>query len=89
MSGIAKQVYRFGSDLVDGNGAMGDILEGKGAGLAEMTMLSFPVPPGFTVTTDVCRFYLEPGTLPPRRRLRSRNCRRDVRQGVGEQPYKG
>ncbi len=65
MSGLAKQVYRFGSDVVDGNGSMGDILGGKGAGLAEMTMLSVPVPPGFTVTTDVCRFYLEHATLPP------------------------
>jgi pyruvate, orthophosphate dikinase len=65
MSGIAKQVYRFGNDLVEGNGSMVDILGGKGAGLAEMTMLSLPVPPGFTVTTDVCRSYLEHGILPP------------------------
>jgi pyruvate,orthophosphate dikinase len=65
MSGVTKQVYRFGSDVVDGDGSMGDILGGKGAGLAEMTMCSVPVPPGFTVTTDVCRFYLEHGILPP------------------------
>src|SRR5580692_8154771 len=64
MSGIAKQVYRFGSDVVDGNGSMGQTLGGKGAGLAEMTLLSVPVPPGFTVTTDVCRSYFEHGTLP-------------------------
>jgi len=65
MGGNAKQVYRFGSDVVDGNGSMGETLGGKGAGLAEMTVLSFPVPPGFTITTDVCRSYLEHGTLPP------------------------
>ena len=43
---------------------MQDILGGKGAGLAEMTMLSIPVPAGFTITTNVCRHYLEHGTLP-------------------------
>jgi pyruvate,orthophosphate dikinase len=64
MSGLAKQVYRFGSDLVEGNGSMGDRLGGKGAGLAEMTRLAFPVPPGFTVTTDACRYYLKHGILP-------------------------
>ncbi len=64
MGEITRQVYRFGSDVVDGSGALVDILGGKGAGLAEMTMLSVPVPPGFTVTTDVCRFYLEHGTTP-------------------------
>ncbi len=64
MKPFVKQVYRFGSDVVDGNGSMGAVLGGKGAGLAEMTMLSVPVPPGFTVTTDVCRFYLEHGAVP-------------------------
>ncbi len=65
MNNIAKRIYRFGSDLIEGDGSMADILGGKGAGLAEMTLLSFPVPPGFTVTTDVCRHYLNQGTLPP------------------------
>ncbi|MEO6806799.1 MAG: pyruvate, phosphate dikinase [Edaphobacter sp.] len=64
MSNIAKRVYRFGSDVVDGDGSMREILGGKGAGLAEMTMLAVPVPPGFTISTDVCRSYLECGTLP-------------------------
>lgn len=59
-----KQIYRFGSDAVDGNGSMGDVLGGKGAGLAEMTTLSVPIPPGFTITTDVCLHYLENGALP-------------------------
>src|ERR1700735_5929434 len=65
MDSLAKQVFRFGSDVVDGNGSMEKTLGGKGAGLAEMMKLSFPVPPGFTVTTDVCRFFLEQGSLPP------------------------
>jgi pyruvate,orthophosphate dikinase len=64
MSDLLKQVYRFGDDAVDGNGSMSDILGGKGAGLAEMMILSVPVPPGFTITTAVCRQYLEHGTLP-------------------------
>src|ERR1700727_1353284 len=65
MDSLAKQVFRFGSDVVDGNGSMEKTLGGKGAGLAEMMKLSFPVPPGFTVTTDVCRFFLKQGSLPP------------------------
>jgi len=64
MNGVGKQVYRFGHDCVDGNGSMREILGGKGAGLAEMTTLSVPVPPGFTVGTDVCRFFLEQSALP-------------------------
>ncbi len=64
MNGIRKQIYRFGSGVVEGDGSMTEVLGGKGAGLAEMTLLSVPVPPGFTVTTDVCRFYLDQGSLP-------------------------
>ena len=41
------------------------LLGGKGANLAEMTNLGLPVPPGFTITTDACRFYLEHGDVPP------------------------
>ena len=64
MNHFAKHVYRFGNGIVEGNGTMGGLLGGKGAGLAEMTLLSVPVPPGLTVTTDVCRFYLEHAELP-------------------------
>ena len=64
MNSLAKQVYRFGASLVEGNGTMGALLGGKGAGLAEMTRLAVPVPPGLTITTDVCRYYLEHATLP-------------------------
>ncbi len=61
---LAKQVYKFGKDVVEGNGTMSNLLGGKGAGLAEMMLLSIPVPPGLTITTDVCRHYLEHGALP-------------------------
>jgi pyruvate,orthophosphate dikinase len=50
-------VYSFGDGKADGKGAMRDLLGGKGAGLAEMAGLGLPVPPGFTITTDVCTFY--------------------------------
>jgi len=64
MKHLAKQVYRFGEGTVEGNGTMSNLLGGKGAGLAEMTLLSVPVPPGLTIITDVCRYYLEHATLP-------------------------
>ncbi len=53
----AKYVYFFGAGRADGKGTMKDLLGGKGAGLAEMTNAGVPVPPGFTITTDVCRYY--------------------------------
>ena len=50
-----KYVYFFGGGKADGNGKMKDDLGGKGAGLAEMTNASLPVPPGFTIQTEACR----------------------------------
>ena len=64
MNAPAMQVYKFGKGVAEGNGAMGSLLGGKGAGLAEMTLLAVPVPPGLTITTDVCRYYLEHAALP-------------------------
>src|SRR5262245_18667218 len=52
-----KYVYFFGAGKADGKGTMKDLLGGKGAGLAEMTNTGVPVPAGFTITTDVCRYY--------------------------------
>ena len=54
----AKYVYFFGGGKADGNGKMKDVLGGKGAGLAEMTNLGLPVPPGFTIQTEACREYM-------------------------------
>jgi len=54
-----KYVYFFGSGKADGNGAMKDLLGGKGAGLANMTRLKIPVPAGFTITTEACNSYFE------------------------------
>lgn len=51
-------------DFSQGSKEQKDLLGGKGANLAEMTTLGLPVPPGFTITTDACRYYLEHGTTP-------------------------
>jgi pyruvate,orthophosphate dikinase len=61
MSTPTKYVYEF----AEGSRDMADLLGGKGAGLAEMTRLGLPVPPGFTVTTEACKVYLETGEEPP------------------------
>lgn len=53
----AQWVYRFGADKTEGNAKMKELLGGKGANLAEMSSLGLPVPPGFTVTTEVCTYY--------------------------------
>ena len=50
-------VYRFGDGTAEGDGTMRDLLGGKGAGLAEMSGLGIPVPPGFTITTDACNSF--------------------------------
>src|SRR4030081_776403 len=52
-----KYVYFFGNGRADGNRDMKDLLGGKGAGLAEMTNAGLPVPPGFTISTEVCNLY--------------------------------
>src|SRR6476660_9105537 len=52
-----KHVYFFGGGKADGNRNMKDLLGGKGSGLAEMTNAALPVPPGFTITTEVCNIY--------------------------------
>jgi pyruvate, orthophosphate dikinase len=57
-------VPKFVYDFTEGNRDMKDLLGGKGANLAEMTNLGLPVPPGFTITTDACRYYLENGSVP-------------------------
>ena len=54
-----KHVYQFGPGGADGDGKMKDVLGGKGAGLAEMCRANLPVPPGFTISTEVCNIYFE------------------------------
>src|SRR5262249_15373083 len=71
-----KHVYLFGNKKADGNGSMKPLLGGKGANLAEMTRIGLPVPPGFTITTEVCTyFYANKRTSP-------KDLRAQIEKGV-------
>ncbi len=65
METVKKYIYFFGNGKADGTGTMKDLLGGKGAGLAEMTNAGVPVPPGFTITTEVCNLFYEIGKRVP------------------------
>lgn len=54
---VKTRVYKFGNKAADGNSTMKNLLGGKGANLAEMSLIGIPVPPGFTITTEVCTEY--------------------------------
>lgn len=56
-----KSVYVFGGKTTDGNAKMKELLGGKGANLAEMSLMGIPVPPGFTITTEVCNLFYKEG----------------------------
>lgn len=56
-----KRVYTFGNGKAEGKADMKNLLGGKGANLAEMNLIGVPVPPGFTITTDVCNEFFEKG----------------------------
>ncbi len=62
---MKKYVYSFGGGTADGDGKMRDVLGGKGAGLAEMSKAGVPVPPGFTISTEVCNLFFENGNKVP------------------------
>src|SRR5204862_3484821 len=63
--GKSKWVYSFGDGKAEGRADMRNLLGGKGAGLAEMANLGLPVPPGFTITTEVCTYYYGNGRTYP------------------------
>ena len=56
---MSKWVYTFGNGNAEGDASMRNLLGGKGANLAEMNKVGMPVPPGFTVTTEVCTYYYD------------------------------
>ena len=56
-----KYIYTFGNGHAEGSGDMKNLLGGKGSGLAEMNKIGIPVPPGFTITTEVCTLYNQKG----------------------------
>ena len=62
---MTKWVYSFGGGEAEGNGAMRDLLGGKGSNLAEMANLDLPVPPGLTITTEVCAHFYANGKAYP------------------------
>jgi pyruvate,orthophosphate dikinase len=63
-SGTSVEGVKFVYDFTEGNKDLKDLLGGKGANLAEMTNLGLPVPPGFTITTEACKVYLDSGSEP-------------------------
>jgi len=66
MRSKTKPIYFFGNGKAEGNARLRELLGGKGAGLHEMTRLGVPVPPGFTITTDVCTYFYEHGEKYPK-----------------------
>src|SRR5213083_456434 len=73
---MAKWVYRFGGGSAEGRAEMRNLLGGKGANLAEMSALGLPVPPGFTITTEVCTyFYAHKRTYPA-------SLQREIENGI-------
>src|SRR3546814_20377327 len=62
---MSKWVYGFGNGKAEGRAEMRNLLGGKGANLAEMSNLGLPVPPGFTITTEVCTYYYANGKTYP------------------------
>src|SRR5437867_798788 len=81
----AKYVYLFGQKKADGNGSMKPLLGGKGANLAEMTRIGLPVPPGFTITTEVCTYYYEnKKTYPRELQLQVRNGVEFLEKNLGK-----
>src|SRR6202049_1314530 len=62
---MKNYVYSFGGGKADGDGKMKEVLGGKGAGLAEMCRAGVPVPPGFTISTEVCNIYFQNGNKVP------------------------
>src|ERR1035437_199937 len=76
---VEKYVY----DFSEGNRDLKDLLGGKGANLAEMTNIGLPVPPGFTITTDACRTYMQTTMLPPEVRVQVTMALRRLEDSLG------
>src|SRR5438132_10359183 len=78
-------VYYFGDGYADGGGKMKPLLGGKGANLAEMTRIRLPVPPGFTITTEVCTYFYEnKRTYPPQLEAQVTAALEKVEKSVGK-----
>ena len=86
MSGPYTQplVYSFAQGRADGTAAMKDVLGGKGAGLAEMTTIGIPVPPGFTIASNLCLHYLESHQFPKRLQGQVENALQRLESATGK-----
>ncbi len=81
---MAKWVYSFGDGKAEGRADMRNLLGGKGANLAEMSSLGLPVPPGFTITTEVCTwYYANNNAYPPELKDEVDKALESVEQVVG------
>ena len=79
-----KYVYYFGGGKAEGNAEMKALLGGKGANLAEMVNLKLPVPPGFTITTEVCTYFYEHNrTYPPELKTEVDNALKRLEDEIG------
>ncbi|MDE2030246.1 MAG: pyruvate, phosphate dikinase [Alphaproteobacteria bacterium] len=79
-----KWVYAFGNGRADGRADMRNLLGGKGAGLAEMSNLGLPVPPGFTITTEVCtHYYAHANSYPAELKAQADSALADIEKIVG------
>src|SRR5215471_9286318 len=84
-SAKTKYVYYFGDGNADGTGKMKPLLGGKGANLAEMTRIGLPVPPGFTITTEICSyFYAHNRSYPPQLKAEVEAALARVEESVGK-----
>jgi len=72
-----KQIFEFSKDKTDGDSSLNNLLGGKGANLAEMSKMGIPVPPGFTITTEVCNYFTENNELPV-------NLNQDIKKAVSK-----
>ena len=80
-----KHVYFFGNGKADGSAIDKNLLGGKGANLAEMTNLGIPVPPGFTISTDVCSHYLESDNYPRALKSQLESAMENIEEIMGQQ----
>ena len=72
-----KQIFEFSKNKTDGDSSLNNLLGGKGANLAEMSKMGIPVPPGFTITTEVCNYFTENKELPV-------NLNQDIKKAVSK-----
>ena len=79
---MTKWVYSFSAERAEGRAEMKNLLGGKGANLHEMASLGLPVPPGFTITTEVCSYFYANGKTYPARPCGAKSTRRSPRSAA-------